>query len=387
MLTWVEIKKSAIKHNLKQFQKIIKGKAKLMAVVKSNAYGHGLAGTAGLAAKSGADWLAVVNFAEALSLRRAKIKKPVFILSFWEQNSQIKQGIKQNIDFPVYTPEQARFLSKTAQQVGKKANIHVKIDTGTSRIGLLPEQAVAFIKKINRLPGLNLRGIFTHYADSESKNQSYTNQQTARLRKVLDDLKKTGLRVPFVHAGCSASTVNNPDSFFNLVRIGIGLYGLWPSKETEESAKKKKLKISLKPALTWKTRIIQIKRVPGNTNVGYDRTFKTKKETKLAILPVGYWDGYSRLLSNPSLDGVGRGEVLIRGRRCPVLGRICMNLTIIDVSKLNKVKIGDEAVLIGRQGKEQITAEETAQKAGTINYEFVARINPLIPRIYTDHKT
>ncbi len=382
MLTWVEIKKSAIQHNLKQFQKIINGKAKIMAVVKSNAYGHGLMGIAELAVRAGADWLGVVNFAEALSLRRAKIKKPIFILSFWQQDLQIKQGIKQDIDFPVYTLGQARFLSKTAQQIGKKANIHVKIDTGTSRIGLLPEQAVSFIKKVNRLPGLNLRGIFTHYADSESKNQSYTNQQTVRLRRVLNDLKQTGLEAPFVHAGCSASTINNPDTFFNLVRIGIGLYGLWPSTETKELAKKRKLKINLKPALTWKTKIIQIKQVPKNTNVGYDQTFKTKKETKLAVLPIGYWDGYSRLLSNPSLTGSGKGEVLIRGRRCPVLGRVCMNLTMIDVSKLDKVKINDKVVLIGWQRKKQITAEEMAQKTKTINYEFVTRINPLIPRIY-----
>lgn len=383
MFTWVEIKKSAVQHNLKQFKKIIKGKAKLMAVVKSNAYGHGFAGTAELAVKAGADWLGVVNFAEALFLRRAKIRRPVFILSFWPLDSQIKQGIKQDIDFPVYTFEQARFLSKAAQQVGKKANIHVKIDTGTSRIGLLPKQAVSFIKRIHCWPGLNLKGIFTHYADSESKNQSYTNQQTARLKKIINDLKRAGVDVSFVHAGCSASTVNNPDTFFNLVRIGIGLYGLWPSKETKESAGKNKLKISLKPALTWKTKIIQIKQVPRNTAIGYDRTFKTKRETKLAVLPVGYWDGYSRLLSNPSLKGSGKGEVLIRGKRCPVLGRVCMNLTMVDVSKLKKVRVGDKAVLIGQQGKEQITAEEAAQKAGTINYEFVTRINPLIPRIYT----
>jgi len=382
MITWVEVKNSAIQHNLKQFQKITSKKAKIMAVVKSNAYGHGMVEIAKLAVKTKADWLGVVNLAEALILCRAKIKKPIFILSFWPLNSQVEQGIKYNIDFPVYTLGQAKFLSKTAQKIKKQANIHIKIDTGASRIGILPAQVPAFIKKIIQLPGLKLRGIFTHYADAESKNQSYTDQQTAKLKKIVNDLKKSGFKIPFIHAGCSASTINNPDTFFNLVRIGISLYGFWPSIETKELAEKKKLKISLKPALTWQTRIIQIKQVGKNTSIGYDKTFKTKKKTKLAILPIGYWDGYSRLLSNPSPVNSGKGEVLIRGKRCPVLGRICMNLTIIDISKLNKVRINDKVVLIGKQGKQEITAEEIARKTKTINYEVVTRINPLIPRIY-----
>ena len=382
MITWVEVKNSAIQHNLRQFQKITNKKAKIMAIVKSNAYGHGMVEIAKLVVKAKVDWLGVVNLEEALVLCRAKIKKPIFILSFWPFNSQVKEGIKYNIDFPVYTLNQAKFLSKIAQQLKKQVNIHIKVDTGASRIGILPNQVLAFIKKITQLPNLKLRGIFTHYADSESKNQSYTNQQTTKLKKIINDLKIAGLEVPFVHAGCSASTINNPNTFFNLVRIGISLYGFWPSKETKEFAKLKKIKINLKPALTWQTRIIQIKQVGKNTNIGYDKTFKTKKKTKLAILPIGYWDGYSRLLSNPSTVNSGQGEVLIHKKRCPILGRICMNLTIIDVSKINKVKINDKVVLIGKQGKEEITAEEIAQKTKTINYEVITRINPLIPRIY-----
>jgi len=382
MITWVEVKNSAIQHNLRQFQKITNKKAKVMAVVKSNAYGHGIVEIAKLAVKTKADWLGVVNLAEALILCRAKIRKPIFILSFWPLNSQVKEGIKKNVHFPVYTFDQARFLSKTAQRLRKQANIHIKVDTGVSRIGVLSDQAPAFIKKIIKLPGLKLKGIFTHYADAESKNQIYTNQQTVKLKEIVNDLEKSGIKPPLVHAGCSASTINNPNTFFNLVRVGISLYGFWPSMETKELSKKKRLKINLKPALTWQTRIIQIKQVGKNISIGYDQTFKTKKKTKLAILPIGYWDGYSRLLSNPSPVNSGQGEVLIHGKRCPVLGRICMNLTIIDISKLNKVKINDKVVLIGKQGKEEITAEEMAQKTKTINYEVVTRINPLIPRIY-----
>ncbi|MBL7141941.1 alanine racemase [Patescibacteria group bacterium] len=377
MLTWIEVKKSAIQHNLKQFQKIVGSTVKIMAVVKSNAYGHGMIEIAKLALGAGADWLGVINSVEALKLRQAKVKVPIFILSFWDPGPQVKQAIKQNIDFPVYTLEQAKFLSKTGPRIKRKVNVHIEIDTGTSRVGVLADRAADFIKEVDQLANLNIRGIFTHYADSESKDQSYTNWQTKKFQRVIKDLN-----VPLAHAGCSASTINNPNTFFNLVRIGISLYGLWPSLETKELVKRKKINIDLKPALAWKTRIIQVKQIPKATYIGYDRTYKTKKKTKLAVLPIGYWDGYNRQLSNPSSVKTGGGEILIKGERCPVLGRVCMNLTMADVTKLTKIKAGDEVVLIGQQGEEEITAEEIAAKTKTINYEVVTRINPLIPRIY-----
>ena len=385
MLTWIEIKKQAIKHNLGQFKKIIGPKVKLMAVVKSNAYGHGMVEIAKIALKSGANWLGVANLDEALMLRRAKIKAPIFILSYWEMIDQVKEAIKQNIDFPVYTFEQAEFLSKAAKSIKKKINIHIKIDTGATRIGVSTEEAVNFIKNIKNLPSLNIVGIFTHYAESESKDQSYTNQQTEKFQKILSLLKFFGIKIPLIHSGCSASTINNSKTFFNLVRVGLGMYGLYPSDYTKVNAQNKKnsarggsalgRKIDLEPALSWKTKIIQIKNVPAGTFVGYDRTYQTDKTTKLAVLPIGYFDGYDRHLSNC-------GQVLIRGKYCPIRGRICMNLMMVDVSKIPDIKEGEEVVLIGKQEKNEITVDDLAKKIGTINYEVVCRINSLILRKY-----
>jgi len=376
MLTWLEIKKSAIRHNLGQIKKLIGPKVKLMAIVKSNAYGHGLIETAKIMVKSGADWLGVINLDEALQLRRAKIKTPIFILSYWDiRDIGGSFALIRDIHFPIYTLEQAKILSQLGRKNKKTINVHLKIDTGTSRIGIYPQEAINFIKQIKRLPGLNLCGLFTHYAASESKNQSFTNKQTKKFIKTIDLLEKEDIKIKFKHAACSASTIVNSSTCFNLVRVGIALYGLWPSPDTKFLAKKQNKKITLQPALTWKTKIIQVKNIPAGASIGYDRTYQTKKKIKLAILPIGYWDGYNRRLSSC-------GEVLISGQRCPVRGRVCMNLIMVEVSKLKNVKVGDEAVLLGQQGKNQITAEELAEKIGTINYEVVTRINPLIIRKY-----
>ena len=370
MLTWVEIKKSHLQNNLKQFRKIVGSQRQIMAIVKSNAYGHGILTVAKLCLSAGADWLGVVNLEEALSLRQFKIKAPIFILSYYPFSSDVKKAIRQNIDFPVYTLSQANFLDKEGQKVDKIVNIHIKIDTGASRIGILPGQADGFIEKIKKFKYLNLRGIFTHYADSESKNQSYTNQQTQKFQKVI-----AHKQIPLAHAACSASILNNSHTFFNMVRIGIGLYGLWPSKDTQRMANKKSFSINLQPVLSWKTKIIQVKSLPAGVSIGYDCTFITRSKTKLAVLPVGYADGYDRRLSNC-------GSVLIHGISCPIRGRVCMNLTMVDVSRVPKVKAGDEVILIGEQNNRVISAENIAKKIGTINYEVVARINSDIPRIY-----
>lgn len=389
MLTWVEIKKSAIRHNIKQFRRLVGRKVKIMAVVKSNAYGHGMIEVAKIALKSGADWLGVINLDEALELRKAIVKTPIFILSYWiaDKNysairasrvveiNKIQEAIQKKIDFPVYTFEQAKILSTIANKSRKRANIHIKIDTGTSRIGVMPEQAVNFIKEIQKIPNLNLRGIFTHYAASERKDQSYTNQQTKIFKDILANLRLLKINIPLIHAGCSASTIINRLTYFNMIRLGIAMYGLWPSDDIKNLVKKKKIKFNLQPALSWKTKVIQIKELPRGTFIGYDCTYQTKRRTKIAVLPIGYWEGYDRKLSNS-------GEVLIRGQRCPVRGRVCMNLTMVEVTHLKNVEIGDEVVLIGRQGREEITTDELANKIDTINYEIVTRINPLIPRKY-----
>jgi len=369
MLTWVEIKKSNLQNNFKQFRKIVGLQRQIMAVVKSNAYGHGILEVAKLCLSVGADWLGVVNLREALLLRQADIKAPIFVLSYYPLSLDIRKAIHKDVDFPVYTLSQAIFLDKEGRKINRIVNVHIKVDTGASRIGVQSENVVAFIKKINKFKNLNLRGIFTHYADSESRIQSYTNQQTKKFQKIVDQTK-----IPLVHAACSASVINNPNTLFNMVRVGIGLYGLWPSKNTERNANRN-FSVNLKPVLSWKTKIIQVKSLSVGTPVGYDRTYITRSKTILAILPVGYADGYDRRLSNC-------GSVLIHKINCPIRGRVCMNMMMVDVSSVRNVKIGDEAVLIGKQGSNIISADDIAKKIDTINYDVVSRINSNIPRIY-----
>lgn len=371
MLTWLEISKKALIQNLKQFRKIVGQRIKIMAVVKSNAYGHGMIECAKIFEKNGADYLGVINLDEALELRENGIKKPIFILSFWDKDNinGLIMAIQKNIEFPVYTENQLKILAKISQKIGKKAKMHLKIDTGTSRIGILPENALNFAQKCLKSPWLEVKGVFTHFAKSEAEKQSFTNKQVERLDKIKSQLwalKDFPKNVIF-HAGCTASTLNNKKTFFDMVRIGLGLYGLWPSQGT----KKKNKKIILKPALIWKTKIIQVKELSKGSFIGYDCTYQCQRKTKIAVLPIGYWDGYDRKLSNC-------GEVIIRGRRVPMLGRVCMNLSMIDVTAIKNVKAGDEVILLGKN----MTAEKLAEKIGTINYEVITRINQQIWRIY-----
>lgn len=370
-LTWVEISKSALLNNLAAFRELVGQKVQQMPVVKSNAYGHGLIEVAKTITPK-TDWLAVTSLEEALTIRKAGVKKPIFVLGFFDC-TDLKFVPGKSIILPVYTIESAKLISKIAQKAGRRVPVHLKVDVGTTRIGLLPNEAVAFAKRIQKLPGLALEGVFSHLADSENFNQEYTNRQIKTFEKVIAALEQNKISLKYRHLACSAATIINPRSRFNLVRIGISLYGLWPSKDTKALYEKHFNGFKLIPALSWHTTVIQVKTVPINTFIGYGCTYKTKRKTKLAVLPVGYWDGYDRKLSN-------HGEVLIRGRRARVLGRVCMNMVMVDATDIPGVRLRDEAILIGAQGKELISAEELAEKVGTINYEIVTRINPLIPR-------
>lgn len=336
-----------------------------MAVVKSNAYGHGV-DLVSEAIKDSVDWFATVNLDEALHLRKLGIKKPILVLSYYDLNS-VSEAIKQNISLVVYDLKQTQSISKAAKKLKTIANIHLKVDTGTSRLGINPVQVALFIHKILNLPNLKIQGVFSHFAASE-EDIEFTKKQNHLFNSAIEELEWRGVH-PIKHIACTAAGIVVPNSQHDLVRLGIGLYGLWPSLEA-----KKRAKFELKPVLSWHTRIIQIKSFSKGSYVGYGMTYQTKRETKLAVLPVGYFDGYDRKLSNS-------GEVLIAGKRCKLLGRVCMNLIMVDVTDVKKVKVGDEAILIGRQGKEEITADELAKKIGTINYEVVARINSLVERV------
>ena len=379
MLTWVEISKSSLIFNIRQIRKAIGPNVKLLSVVKANAYGHGVAEVTKIIQPQ-TDWFGVASLAEALKLRKLNVKKPILVLSFYElEKNAIKTAIKKNIALVVYSLNQVKTIEKVAGSLGQKANVHLKVDSGTSRLGVMPNQIPEFLKRVKKCKNLRLTGIFSHLADSE-ENVAYTKKQLA----VFEQIRRLCLnyRPPLIqHIACSAASVLYPSSRYDLVRTGIMLYGLHPSKKTNHAPNARDYvgrHIRLKPVLTWKTKIIQIKELPPHTYVGYGLSFKTRKRTKLAVLPVGYADGYDRKLSN-------NGQVLIKGKRARVIGRVCMNMMMVDASGI-AAREGDEVVLLGSQKQAVVSAEELAEKIGTINYEVVTRINWELPRVVISGK-
>jgi len=368
MLTKIVINKKAIEHNLKQFKDLIGKKTLLMPVVKANAYGHGMIEVAKICDLNFfVDRICVVSLDEAINLINHKIKKPIMILSFYELDTQkIKIAIKHGVIFPVYLPEQIIFLDKLGKNLKKKVSVHLKIDTGTTRIGIKPNETLEFAKNIVKLNHVHLEGIWSHFASSE-EDLIYTKKQQAIFTNTINELEDNNINIPIKHFACSAATIFYKTTHFNAVRLGLSLYGLYPNE------KSKKI-IKLQPVLSLNTKIIQIKTVAPNTKIGYGGTFVTKKKTKIAILPVGYWDGIDRKLSNT-------GQVIVGGIKCPIRGRICMNLTIVDITKVKYSKLNDDVIIIGKQGSSTINVDELAKQIGTINYEIVDRINPLLPRI------
>lgn len=368
MLTWVEIDKKAIQSNLRQFKKLVGKKTMLMPVVKANAYGHGFLEVAQICDKSPqVDRICVVNDNEALSLVEHKIRKPIQILTFYELNDAKKtlKLAKNGVIFPLFSLEQAKFLNKVGDMAHKIIKVHIKVDTGASRVGLLPNQIKSFAAVVTQMNNLHLEGIFSHFAASE-EDRVFTEHQMSSFDTIVSELEKQGIRFSVKHFACSAASVLFAKSRLNAIRLGLSLYGLYPDVLSKK-------KISLKPALSWNTKIIQVRTIPAWTKIGYGGSFTTKRTTKLAVLPVGYWDGYDRGLGN-------RAQVIVNGKRCPIRGRICMNICMADVTALKNVKAGDTATLIGSNGKARITADELAKWADTINYEIIDRINPLIKR-------
>jgi len=372
MKTWIEISREALVYNLSQFRRLVSDGVKIMGVIKANAYGHGLTEVAEIISEK-VDWLGVDSFAEALKLRQAAVKKPILVLGYTELKD-LKEAVKNNISLTVYNKETILKLGKIPiHNPNLNPKIHIKIETGTSRQGVLENEFFDFIKFVKQFPSIEIQGLSTHYANIEdTTDSSFAMEQLATFSRAAEILKKEGV-TPLRHTACSAATILFPETRFEMIRLGISMYGLWSSKETKAVAKNKNLELDLKPALTWKTIVAQIKNLPAGTPVGYGLSEHTSRDSKIAILPVGYYDGYDRKLGNV-------GNVLIRGKRCKVLGRVCMNMIIVDVTDLEKVELEDEVVLLGRQGREEITAEDLAGKIGTINYEVVTRINPYILR-------
>ncbi len=355
--TWVEINLDAIASNVKNIKKLIGEKKELMAVVKGNAYGHDILEIASEVLSNGATRLAVARLEEGIFLRKSGITVPILILGL-TLKQQAELLVSYNITPTVSEYEMIEKLSESAIKKDKVIKVHLKVDTGMGRIGISPNHVLNFIKKVKILKNVEIEGIFTHFSVADEKDKTYTEKQFKKFMEALTILEKKGVRIPVKHVGNSATLLDLPHMWLDLVRPGISIYGLYPSTEVQKTVK-------LIPAQTFKTRIVFLKELPVGEYVGYGRTYSTKKKrTVIASLPVGYADGYNRLLSN-------QGEVLVRGKRFPIIGRICMDQTMIDVTDLPQVEIGDEVVLWGRQEQEEITAEEIAEKIGTINYEIV----------------
>lgn len=371
MLTWIKLNAEAFHRNLLTFRRHIGKEVRLMPVIKSNAYGHGLLEIARLCDREETvDRLCVASLEEALRLIQVGIRKPIIVVSFFELDEMTVAEALQtgNIAFPIYCLEQAVFLSKIGKNFKKNALVHIKIDVGTSRLGIPPEAAVNFFQKIRALPHLTIVGVFTHFSSSE-EDKNTTFKQSNLFHGTLEKLSEAGFNPLLRHSACSASTVLYKETHENAIRPGIGIYGISPSAAVGRALK-------LFPVLSFHTRIIQTKVVAAGTAIGYGQTYRAPKKMTIATLPIGYYDGFDRGFSN-------NGSVLIQGVKCPVRGRICMNLTMVEIPQTiaSRVKIGEEVVLLGKQKKEEISAYDWALKLDTIPYEVLARLGSHIPRI------
>jgi alanine racemase len=367
---WAEISLDNIAHNIREIRRITNKNAELMGVVKADAYGHGVMEVAKTLLENGASRLAVSMLDEAIQLRRTGIDVPILILGYTDP---IRAGeiIENDVTQSVFSHDLAQALSDEAVRQGKKVKIHIKIDTGMSRIGFLPGySAVKNVVEISRLPNIIIEGLFTHFATADEKDRQYTYTQFERFMSICCELQRIGIHIPVKHCANSAGIIEYPEMHLDMVRPGIILYGMYPSEDVDKS------KIDLKPAMTLKANVIMVKELEKNTSISYGRIFTTNRNSQIATIPIGYADGFTRMLSN-------KGKVLIHGQFAPVVGRICMDQCMVDVTDLgSKVEVGDEVVLIGSQGDNKITAEDVAQTIGMINYELVCIFGKRIPRAF-----
>jgi alanine racemase len=367
--TWVEIDLSAIANNTRQVQALVGPQVRVLASLKADAYGHGAIKVARTVLRNGASMLGVATTSEAKPLREAGIAAPILVFGYvppW----QMREAIRLGLTVTLYAIESAQALARAAQALDKSVKVHVKVDTGMGRLGIRAEEVgevLALVREILALPNLTLEGIFTHFAMADTYDQTHARMQLARFHRVLEALESEGLRPPLVHAANSAALLSLPEARFDMVRPGIALYGLHPSDEVL-------LPQEFRPALAFKTSVAQVKVIPAGEAISYGCTFVTKQPTRIAVLPVGYADGFRRAPSN-------WGSVLLHGQEAPLLGRVCMDQCMIDVSHIPQVRVGDEVVLIGHQGQAVLTAEMVAQRLGTSSYEVVSAILARVPRV------
>ncbi|MGB4802448.1 MAG: alanine racemase, partial [Anaerolineae bacterium] len=375
--TWLEVDLEAIADNLRILQQFVGPGVGICAVLKADGYGHGAVRVARTVLNNGARLLAVACLAEAITLRRAGIAAPILILGYtppWQARDVVLNRVTPTVfDLDFAQALQRAVNALDAGQPGRSLRtaagfaLHVKVDTGMARLGLEPDAVMPFIQALHELPDLFVEGIFTHFATADSADQTYLRWQLGRFQAVLEQLTAQGLRPPCVHAANSAATLTLPASHFDLVRTGIALYGLQPGPETP-------LPPGMRPALRWKSTVAQVKRLPAGAFVSYGAAYRTECEQTIAVAPVGYADGFRRTpLTWP--------PVLVRGQRAPIVGRVTMDQTMLDVTHIPGVRAGDEVVLIGRQGAQEVTVDDVAAALGTINYEVVSEILARVPRV------
>lgn len=365
--TYAEIDLSAIRHNMAQISEKIASPMNVMAVVKADAYGHGALEVTKTVIDSGATSLAVAIPEEGVELRKAGITLPIILLGH-TLPEQFPLLVQYHLTAAVSTLDSVKELAATAEYANSKASIIIAVDTGMGRIGVLPQELLSFVQKAATFPTIELYGAFTHLATADAADKFYANKQLSLFTKAVRELTAAKLPLPNISAANSAAIIDLPSGYFNTVRPGIILYGLPPSDEMHNQ-------LDLRPAMSLKTRITHVKKVPAGTCIGYGSTYTTTQDTFIATLPIGYADGYSRHLSN-------KAPVLIGGRRHKLAGRVCMDQIMVDLGPDANVEVGEEAVLFGKQGKEEITVTELAALAGTINYELVCAVSKRVPRIY-----
>ncbi|MEA4926086.1 MAG: alanine racemase [Syntrophomonadaceae bacterium] len=369
--SWAEIDLRAIRSNVAGIKKLLSPQTRLMSVVKANAYGHGMLEVARTCLEEGATYLGVANLREALTLREEGITAQILVLGYVSPECAGLM-VDNRIDATVFDRDTALVLSQAAVSLDKEARVHLKIDTGMGRIGFKPDEAsLEIIKEMARMPGIVIQGAFSHLATADAADKSFAWQQAEVFQSFVAGLKDAGISIPLKHLANSAAIMEMPELHFDMVRAGIITYGLYPSDEVDRSI------LNLIPAMRLRSRIIMVKNLPSGGSISYGRTFICPQETKVATVPVGYGDGYHRLLSN-------RSWISVKGQRAPLIGTVCMDQCMFDVSEIDDVKAGDEVVLFGRP-EDGITADDLARLMGTINYEIVCAPSSRVSRIYIDN--
>jgi alanine racemase len=361
----------ALRWNFRQIRAKVGPDVKILSMVKANGYGHGAPRIAEALAAEGSNAFGVATVEEGLELRGVGIRAPILVVA-GAYAGQLDRFMENKLTPVVQDAESLALLDDSASKRGTTLKVHLKIDTGMGRIGFLSAAIASWLPLLKRLQAIEIEGVFSHFSHADNVAGDYTRHQLEIFRDLVERLRADGISPALIHLANSAATITLPAAYFNMVRPGLMLYGIYPSPAMASQ-------ISLQPVLSWKSRILQLKRVPAGASISYGQTFITRRESLIATVPVGYADGYSRLLSNA-------GAMLVKGKRAPVAGAVCMDLTMIDVTDIGGVQQGDEVVLLGRQGNAVISADEMAAWSNTISYEILTSIGTRVPRIYYHSK-